>query len=240
MTTEDKVFFEKINSLYEEYLDPNEKESVFRELDRIRYLDKDKCIEGFVNAKQQQYQQIEFENLILPPRNWIPDKNVYELTEFTNSWEFFSFLNFENKVVLDIGCHTGYYCFKIMEQGAKKVIGIDVSSIDIARELSWIKQCPVIFLKRNIGGQEISIKRDWTLVMNVTHHITWRPFSYKELSYKNIFTNTNNILFELSPDLLEENDSYGELYGFKRIYKTISKRNRLILIYERIQNESEK
>lgn len=37
------------------------------------------------------------------------------------------FLNLENKVVADVGCNNGYYLFRMLKKGAKKLVGFDPS-----------------------------------------------------------------------------------------------------------------
>jgi SAM-dependent methyltransferase len=78
--------------------------------------------------------------------------------------------------VLDIGCFHGYFCFKVLEAGAKNVVGIDKRS-DVLATTRLIAEeikaynCDFFTLTANQLGDFAKDKYDVVLVMNVFHHI---------------------------------------------------------------------
>lgn len=54
--------------------------------------------------------------------------------------------NLSNKIVLDLGCGYGWHCIYAIEQGAKKVVGVDISHkmIEVAKEKTQFKQVEYI------------------------------------------------------------------------------------------------
>lgn len=47
-------------------------------------------------------------------------------------WEFMKHhMSFKNQSVIDLGCATGHYCFKIAEEGARSVLGIELDPATI-------------------------------------------------------------------------------------------------------------
>lgn len=198
--------------------------------EKINWDDLEKTTEDsviqMVKTQYDGYQKLELPNFEMQNNN--PD-----------SWPLlYSMVDFRGQTVLDIGCHYGYYSFKAMEHGARNVVGIDVGFADRCRKIGWVKKSPVVFLVLDICKDEITMKRDWTLAMNLTHHI---PSESKEFAYKNIFSNTTHVFFEVVDNFLPDAEFYAKKYGFTEVSRFRSLRgNRKLIIYKRMDVKIEK
>ena len=79
-------------------------------------------------------------------------------------------INWQGKTVLDIGCFHGYFCFKIEELGAKRVVGLEKSStvLDVTRKLAQLINSHAEF-REWVGGDDYP-ECDVVLFLNVIHH----------------------------------------------------------------------
>ncbi len=110
------------------------------------------------------------------------------------SWDIISKLcNFENKKIADIGCFNGYFCFKVKECLAKKVVGYDkcIPAIETAKEVSNLKGLDVIFEVLDIEKQEIP-EYDIILFLNISQHLK-DPTS----AFEKIFAMGGKIIIEM-------------------------------------------
>lgn len=69
-----------------------------------------------------------------------------------NEWRVFKKLlpNFKNKTVLDLGCGYGWHCNYAVEQGAKRVIGIDQSEKMLKVASEKFPSSKIEFVKEDI------------------------------------------------------------------------------------------
>ena len=79
-------------------------------------------------------------------------------------------VDWKRKKVLDIGCNHGYISFKVKEEGAKEVTGIDIHphALNTARIIRGQKRINVVFRCEDIDENE---RYDIALILNVLGHI---------------------------------------------------------------------
>ena len=77
------------------------------------------------------------------------------------------------KSVLDLGCKFGYFCFEALKRGADRVLGIDVDpdSVRKARRLADCLGLKAEFELLDIEKDSISETFDYTLCLNLLHHM---------------------------------------------------------------------
>ncbi|MHC1582205.1 MAG: methyltransferase domain-containing protein [Candidatus Syntropharchaeia archaeon] len=137
-----------------------------------------------------------------------------------------SAVEWKDKTVLDVGCYMGYFCFKIKEKGAKKVVGIDINYLDDARKIRSIKRENVIFREVDIERDEIE-DYDIILLLNTLHHLR-SPFHVMRKIFKhskiaifeieqphNTFAGSLPIV-EMGPDIKLSNGSIGGHLRFSK------------------------
>lgn len=92
--------------------------------------------------------------------------------------------DFSGKSILDIGCAYGYFCFKVEEQGAKRVVGTEIKP-DRFRGASLIKQVKgsgVEFIRKDIFSEKLDEKFDVVLLLNVIHHLPFPLYALNEIA----------------------------------------------------------
>ncbi|CAN5293787.1 hypothetical protein BH10PSE7_BH10PSE7_39000 [soil metagenome] len=77
------------------------------------------------------------------------------------------------KSVLDLGCNHGYFCFEALRRGAARVVGYDLrpNTIRGAKLLADCLSADVQFEVRDLNGPLIDEEFDYTLCLNVLHHL---------------------------------------------------------------------
>jgi SAM-dependent methyltransferase len=102
------------------------------------------------NSKISRYQRIfgEIGTYREPRKKW---SRVRSETRF----DFIDWDNFKDKVVIDIGCNNGAFCFKAKEMGAKRVIGVDKSNcIQEAIKIAKERNIDVEFWQVDVDSKE--------------------------------------------------------------------------------------
>jgi len=116
-------------------------------------------------------------------------------SESEKTWERIkNLVNFKNKSVLDIGCFHGYFSFKIEENGAKNIVGLEKNkeAVYTAREIRLRKKSSVFFKVGEIENMRLEQQFDIILALNMLHHV-------KNIAeaLDNIFSMGNCVIFEI-------------------------------------------
>lgn len=79
----------------------------------------------------------------------------------------------DGKTVIDIGCNHGVICFEAARRGARRVLGVDADPefIRVARLLADCLGLDVQFAVRDIERQPLDESFDYTLSLNLLHHL---------------------------------------------------------------------
>lgn len=207
-----KYIFRK-NSNYTEYNDDNHLISLLNENNNERLL---KYIDQISECKN--YQSIILNNEYIrrgTECDWITWDNILKCTSI------------KDKVICDTGCFNGYFSFKSLEEGAKKVIGIDQNgpAIKICEKIAiynnyhqWFNgikkdiscELGIHFYKYNIGVDNIFNENtnnhpiDIIFALNYLHHLKNQHGLEIFLDVvDSFFKNTNEIIFEVNPPEIE-------------------------------------
>jgi len=175
-------------------------------------------------------------------KDWLSFENILKCTSL------------KNKVICDTGCFNGYFSFRCVEEGAKKVIGIDhnEAAINICKKMciwnnyhTWNlgtkenNSCEIDFYLKKIGKDEIfSFDRiDILFALNYLHHLK------NELgldvfinTIDSFFKNSKEIIFEINEAEIEYIEKVAKNNNFVLSHKIESHRktsfgNRWILHY---------
>lgn len=81
------------------------------------------------------------------------------------------------KSVLDVGAHSGYFCFEAVKRGATRVVGVEMEPkhIRAARRVAECLNMPVEFYQLDIEHQVPQVPAggfDYVICLNVLHHFT--------------------------------------------------------------------
>lgn len=232
------------NNYYKEYNNDSHLLTILNETKINRIL---KYIDNISGDKN--YQSIILDNEYIRKgyeKDWITLENIKKC------------INFKNKIVMDTGCFNGYFSFKSIKEGAKKVIGVDHnnSAIKICKKLCiynnyhlWKNgkmkdvscELGINFLELKIGKDDIfkdlKNKIDIILVLNYLHHLK-RELG-EDIYFKVIdsfFKKGREIIFEINDVEIEDIDMISKKNNFKLNKKIESHRktsygNRWILYY---------
>ncbi len=149
------------------------------------------------------------------------------------SWDIISKIcNFENKKVADIGCFNGYFCFKVDECLAQRVVGYDkcIPAIETAKEISNIKGLDVNFEVLDIEQQEIP-DYDIILFLNTSQHL-----KDPGTSFEKIFAKGKRIIIEMQFSNISKEKvlAIAKGYNHRLIKEEKSYRpNRIIMVFEK-------
>jgi len=99
-------------------------------------------------------------------------------TEWRSDWKWQRLKkhisNLQGRTVLDVGCGNGYHCWRMHEQGAARVIGIDPSPrfiVQFYMVKHFLEHCPVDILPIGIEGLPPHLAAfDTTFSMGVLYH----------------------------------------------------------------------
>ncbi|GLS26103.1 tRNA 5-methoxyuridine(34)/uridine 5-oxyacetic acid(34) synthase CmoB [Marinibactrum halimedae] len=99
-------------------------------------------------------------------------------TEWRSDWKWDRVLphlsDLKNRLILDVGCGNGYHCWRMLGEGAQRVIGIDPSPRFIVQFLMikhFMKQSPVDVLPLGIEALPPKLEAfDTTFSMGVLYH----------------------------------------------------------------------
>ena len=149
-------------------------------------------------------------------QDWITLENILDCTKL------------KDKVVVDTGCFNGYFSFKALELGAKKVIGIDhnIAALNICRKLAiynhfhiWENgqktdnscQFGINFYEHKIGIDNIFNEEkknppiDIIFALNYLHHLI---NSYGKEAFINVlnsfFQNSKEVIFEVNDKEIDD------------------------------------
>ena len=148
------------------------------------------------------------------------------------SWERIDKLgiNWQDKIVCDLGCFHGYFAFKVEQSGASKVYGLERSPdiVNFARELALTSKSSVDFLVWQ--GGEPTPKCDIALVLNMLHHC-----NDQDSTLENI--NCEYAIFEINPPQIDTVSKYFEIISTMpgREYENIP--NRVIVYGKKLLKE---
>ncbi|HIB85060.1 MAG TPA: DUF1698 domain-containing protein [Chromatiaceae bacterium] len=97
----------------------------------------------------------------------------------------------KDKVVLDLGCATGSECLWSLEQGAKKVIGIDsgVEQINTLSKIAKLFKGKLITHNLNLihNKVELGIEVGTMFCFSITHHIKFRKIWHEIAGVKVVY-----------------------------------------------------
>ncbi len=124
-----------------------------------------------------------------------------------------SLVNFKDKRVIEFGCFHGFFEFKIEDENAKSILGVErnENAFKIVKRIGWIKNSKVKFVKGDIQSFKPSEKFDIALVLNMLHHV-----SDKQKALETVFEIADSVIFEIK---LEQNSLVNEMamkYGFEK------------------------
>lgn len=165
-------------------------------------------------------------------KDWITLNNILKCTDLTD------------KVVMDTGCFNGYFSFKSLEKGAKRVIGVDHNSpaISICNKLCIYNNLhrwrlgkkdeyssPIEFKLRKIGKEDIfsdiEVDIDIIYALNYLHHLE------RELGLNtflavidSFFKNSKEIIFEVNEREIQYINNVANKNSFKLANKIESHR----------------
>lgn len=138
-------------------------------------------------------------------------------------------VSFKDKTIFDLGSFNGYFSFKAMKLGAKKVLGIDNNgpAIQIYNHICDLynyEQCHATN-KNLLDCNFFAEKSDITLCLNVLHHVK----KIDSIRYKNvlkyIFDNSENIIAEINETELSDFIEASRQSKLKLVNKIRSHRN---------------
>jgi len=112
-------------------------------------------------------------------------------------------VDWNGKKVLDIGCNHGYFSFKVKEDGAREVTGIDIQPdvIKTARLIRKYKKMNVVFRCSEVEEDK---KYDIVLILNTFRHIrNKREFLAK------VFKISEKVIFETGEIKIENSNRIG-------------------------------
>jgi len=124
-------------------------------------------------------------------------------------------VNWKNKSVADIGCLNGYYCFKVGDMRANRIVGYDLfqQACDTAGEIAKVKCFTNMdFKKYEAGKDKLPERHDIILILNMLHHV---PNTERFLN--DAFSNSNEVIMEVQ----FEGFSSGVQEGYKRMQENI-------------------
>jgi len=116
----------------------------------------------YINSEHLAYQKIDFPYGI--------STNGPDRKEMMNQ---VFFQDMTGKSVIDIGSYLGAFCIEPIKRGATRVVGIelDVERIRQARQIAEILHVSPEYLRIDIEEKAIQERFDFTLVLNVLHHL---------------------------------------------------------------------
>jgi ubiquinone/menaquinone biosynthesis C-methylase UbiE len=80
----------------------------------------------------------------------------------------------KGKTILDVGCHTGFYCFEAASQGAKYCLGIDIEQRRIAKGQALILKhglSNIDLVAGDVGRHDFNRAFDIVLCLNLLQHM---------------------------------------------------------------------
>ena len=164
------------------------------------------------------YQDIEYLNHVGYAESWRTWANIKDLVDW------------KDKVVVDIGCFHGYFCFKAEQMGARAITGVDknLEVLTTTRMLGGLLDSKCAFVEGEASSGIPS--SDILLCLNMFHHI-----QYKESFLEKICA--NKIIFEIDKENLRGIQDYCNILVQKPSHRpsahTGDVPNRLVLLAER-------
>jgi len=148
------------------------------------------------------------------------------------SWENIKDLvDWKNKIVLDVGCFHGYFCFKAEQAGARLVTGIDknADTLITTQMIADASKSNCKFF--NIDADEIDPHVDIILCLNVFHHIPDKDGFLRKLEPG------QKMIMEIDKENLPKIQKYCNVLKIKPSHRpsayTGDTPNRLVLLVEK-------
>lgn len=196
------------------------------------------------NVYPLRYQYIEIDGV-----NNDGDKSCIE------TWNKIKHIDFKDKVVADLGCYAGYFCFEVKKAGAKEVIGIDWPSIaSITKDYARLNRMFIKVRGQDLDEAVIESDVDIMLLLNTLHHlrspffVLWKCFKHAKTVILEVELPHNpEQYFEVGPEVGLSQKGTGHHYRLSKelitsiasenhhkLKETIrsARPNRVILVYE--------
>lgn len=220
----DITYVYRDNDKYKEYLDESHFLKLLSESKNERLL---KYIDS--NSGHASYQSILLDKEYIrkgTEQDWITFENILKCTTL------------KNKVVMDTGCFNGYFSFKSLENGAKKVIGVDQDkpALKICDKLCiynnyhlWKNgtkidnscEFGIHFYEHKIGidnifdNEKTTPEIDIIFAFNYLHHL---KNAYGQEAFINtldsFFSNSKEVIFEVNENEIDDINQIAEKYKF--------------------------
>lgn len=140
----------------------------------------------------------------------LPHCTLKGVTPIEETWDKIKKLgvDFQDKVLLDIGCYEGYILHRALEDGALNVLGLDAHKghLQNAVKIAWLKQSPANFLYFDINFNNLWFKRDIELCLNTLH------YTDPSVSLPKLFQYTRELVFEVNDEQVELVKQYAQGY----------------------------
>lgn len=113
------------------------------------------------------------------------------------------------KSILDVGCHTGFYCFMAASEGAKYCLGIEISKKYAQRGQALIRKTGIQnfrLVNADIFGYDLKAGFDIVLCLNLLHHL--QTFDQVETLIEKLWTLADERLVLMVPLLKDSPRPY--------------------------------
>lgn len=147
--------------------------------------------------------------------------NFRGYSESSKTWKRIKDFNYNDKVVMDIGCNHGYFTFKVVKM-AKYVYGVDISNrvLDFCNILLNVNDSKNVEFYQWCENDTIPENVNMILCLNVLHH-----FKNPESFFENLKTGIE-VIFEIEMEQKELIEKYFEIKE-----ELISHRENRIILY---------
>ena len=236
------------NNIYIDYNDEEHLNNILNETKKDRLL---RFIDNTSGAKN--YQSIILDGEYIrkgTEQDWLTFENILKCTSL------------KDKIVCDTGCFNGYFSFRSITEGAKKVIGIDhnLAAINICKKLAIYNnihlykngekrdiscELGIEFYEHKIGRDIIfddnktTPKIDIIFALNYLHHLKNELGEQAFIdTVDSFFKNSKEIIFEINENEIEDITNVAVKNDFVLINKIESHRktmfgNRHIMYYKK-------
>lgn len=166
------------------------------------------------------YQDVEIINKIGYSKSYLTWDAIKDITDY------------KDKIIVDMGCFHGYFSFKVLNEGAKFVYGLDIST----RVLNFCDILKNVYNKDNIGffewNESCELPKDYDiiLVLNVLHH-----FNNPDTFLNNIEKGTE-VIFEVEKKQQVLIEKYFEIVKTISSHRVDDSQNRIIIKAIRSKN----
>ena len=184
---------------------------------------------GLPKWKGKFYQQFEFDNGYIIPGYSSDDKYA----DCVQKMQFIPSMKVKDKNVLDLGCCQGFFSFQCALNGAKKVIGVDITEEDIMAATDINKILGVNNIQFKVGDavkyiDKTNEKFELVILSSVLHQI-YKNMEGSEKFLSNISKKTNTLYYETTLNHKLMNISVEKVYNNLRKY---FKQVRMLYVYD--------